>query len=201
MACLPVSLASTSVTLTYFSAMQETPPDATTDSLPPALGTCFARRLNRVPPPPQHEGHSRTIIGVERRYVTGSASTTTTSTAPASGPTAPRSAAGPTAAPTPAPTPSSSGSSGGAWVTTLLVLDPGVPSAALESALSQRRQWQRYLRRGTHTLTRPQYQLMWVDAAGGLAAPAEREAMKVVAAAEKYRAAAAAGAGAGMSHH
>ncbi len=153
---------------------------------------------NRVPtrPPPQHEGHSRTIIGVERRYVqaapaTASASAAPSSAFPPSGTTAPGSTAGASA-----PAASTSNGGGGAWVTTLLVLDPGVPSAALDGALSQRRQWQRYLRRGTHTLTRPQYQLMWVDAAGGLAGPGEREAMKVVAAAEKYRAAAA---GAGLN--
>ncbi|GFR53087.1 hypothetical protein Agub_g15781, partial [Astrephomene gubernaculifera] len=95
----------------------------------------------------QHEGHSRTIIGIERRR------------APP-----PR-----TAASNPPSGGGSSSSSGGGqagYVTTLLVLDPGAPSAALEAALVQRRQWQRLVRRGVHTLTRPQYQLMYVDLAG-----------------------------------
>ncbi|GLC40065.1 hypothetical protein PLESTF_000933700 [Pleodorina starrii] len=120
----------------------------------------------------QHEGHSRTIIGVERRRQRTSTTTPSTTTS------------------------SSSTSSGPSFVevTTLLVLDPGAPSAALEAALAHRRGWQRFVRRGVHTLTRPQYQLMYVDVAtegrGGVvaAAPEELRGLKVIAAAEKHRA-------------
>ncbi|KXZ45539.1 hypothetical protein GPECTOR_53g125 [Gonium pectorale] len=109
----------------------------------------------------QHEGHSRTIIGIERRR-------------------APRAAA-----------------AAGGHITTLLILDPGAPPAALGAALALRRQWQRFVRRGLHTLTRPQYQLMYVDVAGDVAGPGEREGLKVIAAAERYRAPASAAAAAG----
>ncbi|EFJ45715.1 hypothetical protein VOLCADRAFT_63303 [Volvox carteri f. nagariensis] len=110
----------------------------------------------------QHEGHSRTIIGIERRRQ------------------------------------HRVGGGGVAVTTTLLVLDPGSPSAALEAALMQRRGWQRFVRRGVHTLTRPQYQLLYVDVAAGLTPQGpELESLKVIAAVEKYRAAAVTAAGSG----
>ena len=74
------------------------------------------------------------------------------------------------------------------YVTTLLVLDPGAPSGPMESALASRRQWGRFVRRGLHTLTKAQYQLMWVDVAGLAGGEAERRELKVIAAAEKFRA-------------
>ncbi len=95
-------------------------------------------------PPPQHEGHSRTIIGIERRTV-GRERRVEYS---------------------------------------LLVLDPGTPSAKLAAALHSRQGWQRLLRRGMHTLRHGQYQLVWVQP--GLAGEDERQRLKQVAAAERY---------------
>ncbi|KAL4436617.1 hypothetical protein ABPG75_003756 [Micractinium tetrahymenae] len=92
----------------------------------------------------QHEGHSRTIIGIERRLV---------------------------------------GRERQAQYT-LLILDPGTPGPALANALSSRQGWQRLLRRGAHTLRHGQYQLLYVGP--GLAQGAEQEALKVVAASERY---------------
>lgn len=81
---------------------------------------------------------------------------------------------------------------------TLLVLDPGCPSRPLAEALARRQGWQRMVKRGQHTLRKPQYQLLYC--APGLARPAaageaqgaggggaEWEALKTVAASEWYR--------------
>lgn len=127
----------------------------------------------------QHEGHSRTIIGVERRRVSASSM---------GGGRGGR-GAGRGAGSGPRGFGRAGGGGGGGGtdveVVTLLVLDPGVPVGALEGALASRRAWQRYVRRGLHTLTKAQYQLMYV--APGLAGAEEREALKVMAAAEVYR--------------
>jgi len=71
------------------------------------------------------------------------------------------------------------------YVYTLLVLDPGVPSHTLAAALNAGKAWQRYVRRGVHTLTKEQYQLMYV--LDEVAGPQQREALKVVRAAEVVR--------------
>ncbi|GAB4821175.1 hypothetical protein N2152v2_008221 [Parachlorella kessleri] len=69
---------------------------------------------------------------------------------------------------------------------TLLVLDPGCPTQPLAEALYRRSGWQRMVKRGQHTLRKPQYQLLWCDP--GLAATdsGEYEALKVIAASERY---------------
>lgn len=67
---------------------------------------------------------------------------------------------------------------------TLLILDPGTSGPALAAALSSRQGWQRLLRRGAHTLRHAQYQVLYV--APGLAQGAELEALKTVAASERY---------------
>ncbi len=69
---------------------------------------------------------------------------------------------------------------------TLLVLDPGCPTRPLADALQRRAGWQRMIKRGLHTLRKPQYQLLWCDP--GLAQPggAKYEALKIIAAAERY---------------
>jgi hypothetical protein len=92
----------------------------------------------------QHEGYSRTIIGIERRLV------------------------GRERRPE----------------HTLLILDPGTPGDKLAAALSQRQGWQRLLKRGAHTLRHSQYQLLFVQP--GIAAGAELEALKTVAACERH---------------
>ena len=66
----------------------------------------------------------------------------------------------------------------------LLVLDPGVPTAKLAAALREGKHWQRLLKRGVHTLDKPEYQLMYVD--DGLAAGAELTELKVIQAQEWY---------------
>lgn len=94
--------------------------------------------------PLQHEGHSRTIVGIERRTV------------------------GRERRPE----------------FHLLLLDPGTPGAKLAAALQSCQGWQRLLKRGARTLRHGQYQLVWVDP--GLAGEAERQRLKLVAAAERY---------------
>jgi hypothetical protein len=47
------------------------------------------------------------------------------------------------------------------------------------------------VRRGLHTLVKPQYQLLWVDAAPGpegVTGPVERTALQLVAALERFAA-------------
>eukprot|EP00798_Chlamydomonas_sp_ICE-L_P005802 gene5802-6086_t len=71
------------------------------------------------------------------------------------------------------------------YVYTLLVLDPGMPSAALYEALRSKTGWQRMVRRGVQTLKHPQYQLMYC--LDSLSDHMGRECMKIVAASEVYR--------------
>ena len=91
------------------------------------------------------QGHSRTIVGIERRR--------------------PRAGA-----------PESEFN--------LLVLDPGIPTVKLAAALREGKNWQRLLKRGVHTLDKPEYQLMYVD--DGLATGAELAESKIVQAEEWY---------------
>ncbi|MEW5316402.1 MAG: hypothetical protein WDW38_007777 [Sanguina aurantia] len=115
---------------------------------------CTAAEASRPSPvhvtglPPlyfQHAGHSRTIVGIERRRasVTGQATFT------------------------------------------ILVFDPSEDTSHLESVLRQRRQWQKHVRRGLHTLTHGQYQLMYVRE--GVATEPERQDSKVIRAVEVVR--------------
>lgn len=67
---------------------------------------------------------------------------------------------------------------------TLLILDPGAPGHKLAAALQSCQGWQRLLRRGAHTLRHGQYQLLFVEP--GLVEGAERDALKTVAACERY---------------
>lgn len=52
----------------------------------------------------------------------------------------------------------------------------------LAAALTKENDWQRLLKRGVHTLDKPEYQLMYVD--DGLATGAELEGMKIIQAEE-----------------
>ncbi|GAX82300.1 hypothetical protein CEUSTIGMA_g9729.t1 [Chlamydomonas eustigma] len=72
------------------------------------------------------------------------------------------------------------------YVYTLLVLDPGISADALREALSAGKGWQCMLKRGLHTLTKPEYQVMYVlDTL--VDNEAERGALKVMKAVEVVR--------------
>ncbi|KAL2921571.1 Zinc finger-containing ubiquitin peptidase 1 [Bienertia sinuspersici] len=58
----------------------------------------------------------------------------------------------------------------------LLVLDPAHSTEALESSLKENFGWQKFLKRGLHTLKKPQYQLCYVDP--GIAQAEELEHLK-----------------------
>lgn len=60
----------------------------------------------------------------------------------------------------------------------LLVLDPAHRTAALERSLADNNGWQKLIKRGTHTLKKPQYQLCYVDP--GIAHGVEMEQLKIV---------------------
>ncbi|KAF3790396.1 Zinc finger with UFM1-specific peptidase domain protein [Nymphaea thermarum] len=60
----------------------------------------------------------------------------------------------------------------------LLVLDPSQRTADLESSLKRNVGWQRLLKRGVHTLKKPQYQLCYVDP--GIAFGKELEQLKTI---------------------
>ena len=62
-------------------------------------------------------------------------------------------------------------------------ISPGA-AAKLAAALREGKHWQRLLKRGVHTLDKPEYQLMYVD--DGLAAGAELTELKVIQAQEWY---------------
>jgi hypothetical protein len=128
----------------YFTAEGEEAPAAAAAKRP-RLGAEPQVRLTGLPPLYfQHEGHSRTVIGIERRFVGRERQQTFA----------------------------------------LLVLDPSTRGPQLAAALSERRGWQRLLRRGAHTLRQGQYQLLFVEP--GLADSAEQQALKTVAAKERY---------------
>ncbi|CAD6341660.1 unnamed protein product [Miscanthus lutarioriparius] len=59
---------------------------------------------------------------------------------------------------------------------TLLILDPGHRTADLERSLRSKKGWQRLVKRGVHTLRKPQYQLCYVDP--GIASLEEMEQLK-----------------------
>ncbi|PKI68686.1 hypothetical protein CRG98_010966 [Punica granatum] len=60
----------------------------------------------------------------------------------------------------------------------LLVLDPGHRTDTLEKSLRRNSGWQRLIKRGVHTLKKPQYQLCYVDP--GIATGEEFEQLKTI---------------------
>lgn len=92
---------------------------------------------NKMPLYFQHQGHSRTIIGVQVNH-----------------------------------------QKNGLKNYNLLVLDPGHSTEALERSLKQNFGWQKSLKRGLHTLKKPQYQLCYVDP--GIAGREEMEQLKTL---------------------
>uniref|UniRef100_A0A0D9VB57 UFSP1/2/DUB catalytic domain-containing protein n=1 Tax=Leersia perrieri TaxID=77586 RepID=A0A0D9VB57_9ORYZ len=86
----------------------------------------------------QHQGHSRTIVGIQKQH----------------------------------------GQCGNQDRYTLLILDPGHRTSDLERALRSKTGWQRLVKRGVHTLRKPQYQLCYVDP--GIAGSEEREELKII---------------------
>ncbi|KAL5196469.1 hypothetical protein ABZP36_008383 [Zizania latifolia] len=86
----------------------------------------------------QHQGHSRTIVGIQKQK----------------------------------------GQRGSQDRFTLLILDPGHITADLDRALRSKAGWQRLVKRGVHTLRKPQYQLCYVDP--GIASSEEMEHLKII---------------------
>ncbi|CAN6912235.1 unnamed protein product [Brassica oleracea] len=86
----------------------------------------------------QHEGHSRTIVGIQRRLQ------------------------GTTFTPQ----------------YNLLILDPADFTRDIEKALVDKKGWEGYLKRGAHTLTCPEYQMLYVD--NGIAVGEELEQLKTI---------------------
>ncbi|KAK1303804.1 hypothetical protein QJS10_CPB11g01901 [Acorus calamus] len=60
----------------------------------------------------------------------------------------------------------------------LLILDPGHRTEALERSLKENIGWQKLIKRGVHTLKKPQYQLCYVDP--GIACGEELEQLKTI---------------------
>ncbi|KAK7275914.1 hypothetical protein RIF29_17040 [Crotalaria pallida] len=85
----------------------------------------------------QHDGHSRTIVGIQVKHQRS-----------------------------------------GILQYTLLVLDPAHGTAALERSLREKVGWQKLIKRGIHTLKKPQYQLCYVDP--GIASEDEMEKLKTI---------------------
>lgn len=83
----------------------------------------------------QHDGHSRTIVGIQVKH-----------------------------------------QQNGTQQYTLLILDPAHRTAALERSLKENVGWQKLIKRGVHTLKKPQYQLCYVDL--GIASGEEMELLK-----------------------
>ncbi|URE13919.1 Peptidase family C78 [Musa troglodytarum] len=86
----------------------------------------------------QHDGHSRTIVGIQMQK----------------------------------------GKCASEHHYSLLVLDPAHRTAALERSLADNNGWQRLIKRGIHTLKKPQYQLCYVDP--GIAHGVEMEQLKII---------------------
>ncbi|XP_021909185.1 zinc finger with UFM1-specific peptidase domain protein isoform X2 [Carica papaya] len=84
----------------------------------------------------QHDGHSRTIVGIQKHQRDGK------------------------------------------HYYTLLILDPAHKTAALERSLNENSGWQKFIKRGMHTLQKLQYQLCYVDR--GIAGGVEVEQLKTI---------------------
>ncbi|XP_027338412.1 zinc finger-containing ubiquitin peptidase 1-like [Abrus precatorius] len=85
----------------------------------------------------QHDGHSRTIVGIQVKH-----------------------------------------QQKGILQYNLLVLDPAHSTATLERSLRQKVGWEKLIKRGMHTLKKPQYQLCYVDY--GIASEEEMEELKTI---------------------
>ncbi|KAL1308667.1 hypothetical protein AAHE18_17G123000 [Arachis hypogaea] len=85
----------------------------------------------------QHDGHSRTIVGIQVKHQRT-----------------------------------------GTLQYNLLILDPAHKTASLEKSLREKVGWQRLVKRGIHTLRKPQYQLCYVDP--GIASEEEMEKLKTI---------------------
>ncbi|CAK8537741.1 unnamed protein product [Lathyrus sativus] len=85
----------------------------------------------------QHDGHSRTIVGIQVKYQRN-----------------------------------------GNPHYNLLVLDPGHRTEVIERSLREKVGWQRFIKRGVHTLTKQQYQLCYVDP--GIATEEEMKKLKTM---------------------
>ncbi|XP_009361227.2 zinc finger-containing ubiquitin peptidase 1 [Pyrus x bretschneideri] len=60
----------------------------------------------------------------------------------------------------------------------LLILDPGHRTEDLERSLREKVGWQKFVKRGVHTLKKPQYQLCYIDP--GIASGEEKELLKTM---------------------
>ncbi|XP_071711970.1 uncharacterized protein [Rutidosis leptorrhynchoides] len=85
----------------------------------------------------QHDGHSRTIVGIQLKKLPN-----------------------------------------GTQQHNLLILDPAHTTEVLESCLRKKVGWQRYIKRGVHTLKKTEYQLCFMDP--GIATGAEMEKLKTL---------------------
>ncbi|KAK7817518.1 zinc finger with ufm1-specific peptidase domain protein [Quercus suber] len=83
----------------------------------------------------QHDGHSRTVVGVQVKH-----------------------------------------QQNGTQQFSLLILDPAHRTAALKTSLKENDGWQKLIKRGVHTLKKPQYQLCYIDP--GIASEGEMELLK-----------------------
>lgn len=92
---------------------------------------------NRVPLYFQHDGHSRTIVGIQFRR-----------------------------------------QQNGVPQHNLLILDPAHRTVALERSLRENAGWKKLIKRGAHTLKKPQYQLCYIDP--GIAIGEEMEQLKKI---------------------
>lgn len=92
---------------------------------------------NRVPLYFQHDGHSRTIVGIQFRR-----------------------------------------QQNGVPQYNLLILDPAHRTVALERSLRENAGWKKLIKRGAHTLKKPQYQLCYIDP--GIAIGEEMEQLKKI---------------------
>ncbi|KAJ6359531.1 hypothetical protein OIU76_001127 [Salix suchowensis] len=92
---------------------------------------------NRVPLYFQHDGHSRTIVGIQSRP-----------------------------------------QKNGVPQYNLLILDPAHRTVALERSLGENAGWKKLIKRGVHTLKKPQYQLCYIDP--GIAIGEEMEQLKKI---------------------
>lgn len=85
----------------------------------------------------QHDGHSRTVVGIQARLEQGRIQQFS-----------------------------------------LLILDPGHKTVALDRSLRENFGWKKHLKRGVHTLRKPQYQLCYIDP--GIAGEEEMEQLKTI---------------------